>query len=150
MFSKATGVRPADYRIWRNLGDALLLAGDRRSADSAFASCLATAQAQLLSFAGNPNILSVKALCEARLGKASSAASSIQEALQASPRQALVLYDASLVYAALGDQKRASDKVEEALVAGYPKSEIFSTPELAGICDSPRFAKWANVDPRRP
>jgi len=150
MFRKATGVRPADYRVWRNLGDALLLAGDRHSADSAYASCLATAQAQLLSFAGNPNILSVKAVCEAKLGKSSAAASSIQEALLASPHQTPVLYDASLVYVTLGDQKRASDTAEQALVAGYPKSEIFGTPELAGVCRSPRFAKWTKVDPRRP
>jgi serine/threonine protein kinase/Flp pilus assembly protein TadD len=150
MFRKATDVRPTDYRIWRNLGDALALAGDRHSGHSAYGSCLAAAQSQLLSFARNPNILSVKAVCEAKLGNSSAAASSIQEALQSSPREATVLYDASLVYVILGDQKRAGDALEEALVAGYPKSEIFGAPELARISTNPRFAKWAGIDPRKP
>jgi hypothetical protein len=62
----------------------------------------------------------------------------------------MVLYDASLVYAILGDRRNASDHVEEALVAGYSKAEILGTPELAGICASPRFTKWASVDLRKP
>jgi serine/threonine protein kinase/tetratricopeptide (TPR) repeat protein len=148
MFRKAAQARPSDYRIWRNLGDALLLAGDRPAARDAYAACTQAAQNQLMSYAGNPSILGTKALCDARLGNAETAKKSLESALESTPHQASVMFDAALTYALLGDRKRAADTAEAALVAGYPRSEIFSAPELASICSGPRFKKWAGINPR--
>jgi serine/threonine protein kinase/tetratricopeptide (TPR) repeat protein len=149
MFRKAADAMPNDYRMWRNLGDSLSLVGDRKAAQAAFSTCVSMAVQQLERNPRNSQVLSGKAVCDAKGGNAGSARTAIQSALAASPGDSGVLFDSGIVHMILGERKHAADDIHAALIAGYPKSEIINAPELAPLRSSTRFQEWARTNTRR-
>jgi eukaryotic-like serine/threonine-protein kinase len=147
-FHKAIEGSSKDYRLWRNLGDAISLS-HAAGAQEAFGKCAASAAEQLRSRPENADLLSGRALCLAKLGERELAKRSIERALHQSAVDGEVRFRAALVFALLRQPGQAMDQLRESILAGYPIVEIQDAPELAPLRDEPRFKEWMEAPKSR-
>jgi Flp pilus assembly protein TadD len=73
------------------------------------------------------------------LGEKQKAQLRIGESEKLAPRDPEVLYYAAMVYVQAGDQKKSLDKLERAVVAGYPAAAVRDTPNFSVLQNDPRF-----------
>jgi eukaryotic-like serine/threonine-protein kinase len=133
---------PNDYIVWGNLGDAYWLAkGDMNKARQAWQHAAEIVRKQLMRAPADGDLLSYLAKFEAKAGESTAALEHIKAALSAAPQRATVRFQASVVYALLGDKDLAIDQVESAIKLKYSKEEIQQAPELESLQGVPRFGQ---------
>ena len=59
--------------------------------------------------------------------------------LALAPRDPEVLYYSAMVYMESNEQKKALQKLEQAVAAGYPAAAVRDTPNFSGLEKDPRF-----------
>src|SRR5262249_19171738 len=84
--------------------------------------------------------LSIKAQAQAHLGLAPEAAASIQQAVVAAPDNPELAYEASLVYAVIGDSASALASAGRALASGFDR-HWFTLPWFDPLRKDPAFRK---------
>jgi tetratricopeptide (TPR) repeat protein/predicted Ser/Thr protein kinase len=119
-----------------NLGDAYLLMGHRPEAEEQYRKVLALTGADLSKT--DPQFLTVKAQALAHLGQGRQAVEAVQEALRLAPDNGSTAYEASLVYALLGEDESALVNAERALKAGFGP-RWFSFPWFDSLRLRPEF-----------
>ena len=113
-FRIAVEREPGNAFFALGLGDALWLLGRREEAAAVYSRVIG-----LLEADRSPQALTVKGQALAHLGRNMEAAAAVHEASEMDPGNAGVAYEASLVYAVLGEEHSALVSAEKALRLGY-------------------------------
>ena len=118
------------------LGDALWLLGRREEAGAAYRKVIELIEAD--RSAPSSQILTVKGQALAHLGRRVEAAAAVHEASELDPGNAGVAYEASLVYAILGETGSAVFSADKALKLGY-HPRWFDFPWFDGLRKRPEL-----------
>jgi predicted Zn-dependent protease/predicted Ser/Thr protein kinase len=118
------------------LGDAYLLMGRRREAEEQYRRILDLTSAGPSNT--DPQFLTVKAQALAHLGQGRQAVAAVQEALRLAPDNGSTAYEASLVYALLGEDNSALVNAEKAVKSGFGP-RWFSFPWFDSLRRRPEF-----------
>lgn len=118
------------------LGDAYLLMGRRREAEEQYRRILDLTSADPSKT--DPQFLTVKAQALAHLGQGRQAVAAVQEALRLAPDNGSTAYEASLVYALLGEDDSALVNAEKAIKSGFGP-RWFSFPWFDSLRRRPEF-----------
>jgi serine/threonine-protein kinase len=118
------------------LGDAYLLMGHRREAEEQYRRILDLTSADPSKT--DPQFLTVKAQALAHLGQGRQAVAAVQEALRLAPDNGSTAYEASLVYALLGEDDSALVNAEKAVKSGFGP-RWFSFPWFDSLRRRPEF-----------
>lgn len=122
---QAAALAPNNPIAALNLADAEALLGERTEAEALYRRVL-----ELVAQDSAPDswqMLSIKAQAQAHLTQSTEAATNIQRALVAAPDNPQVAFEASLVYAVIGDTASALASAKRALDSGYDR-RWFSLP----------------------
>ncbi|HEX4965462.1 MAG TPA: protein kinase [Thermoanaerobaculia bacterium] len=119
-----------------NLGDAYLLMDRRPEAEEQYRRVLELTGSDLSKT--DPQFLTVKAQALAHLGQGRQAVAAVQEALRLAPDNGSTAYEASLVYALLGEDDSALFNAERAFKAGYG-ARWYSFPWFDSLRQRPEF-----------
>ena len=128
------------YIVWGNLGDAHWLAGDPADkARSAYLRAIELAE-QALPTCDDPAETNA-ALGEyfAKIGDADQSHERIATALEGSPKNAFVRYEAGIAYAMLDENARAIEELRAALERGLPLAYLETSPELSKLRRQPEL-----------
>lgn len=120
------------------LGDALWLLGRREEAGAAYGRVVELIEAD--TSAPSSQLLTVKGQALAHLGRSLEAVAAVQEASRLDPENAAVAYEASLVYALLGETSSALVNAEKALKLGYDP-RWFDFPWFDGLRKRPELRR---------
>jgi tetratricopeptide (TPR) repeat protein/predicted Ser/Thr protein kinase len=135
-FGRAVEQEPRNPFYALNLADAYLLLGRREEADRLYRRVL-----DLIAqdpAASTWQFSSVQAQALAHLGEGRKAIGALQEALRLAPDSGAAFYEASLVYALLGEEDSAFVHAEKALQRGY-EPRWFSFPWFDALRRRPDF-----------
>ena len=136
LFRRATALAPGDFRLWGNLGEALLeTSGGAKQARQPFLRAAEMAAAYVRIKPDDAQALALLAWYRANLGDAAAARelAARAEALATAPGE-VALRNAQ-TFAALGDMAAARERLQRARQAGVPQSRIETTPILRGLSD---------------
>lgn len=143
---RALDKEPGNPFFTLNLADAYLLAGRRSEAVALYERVLALIEED--PAASGAQFLTVKAQALAHLERGQQAVAAVQEALRLAPNEGPTAYEASLVYALLGEEVSALLHAERALKRGY-EPVWFSLPWFDTLRSRPEF-KNLLASARRP
>jgi len=118
VFRRAAAQAPGNALVLLNLADSTLLAGRQAEAAGIYRRIVELI-AQDPAAASNPQYLTVKGQALAHLGDGPGAVTAVQEAFARAPNSASVAYEASLIYALLGEDNSALVNARKALELGY-------------------------------
>jgi eukaryotic-like serine/threonine-protein kinase len=136
-FRRTVEAAPDNPLLALNLADSYLLVGRRAEANSLYLHILELIAADP-STASKPQFLTAKAQALAHLGRGPAAVAAVQEALRLAPNNGVVAYEASLVYAVLGEETSALANAERALRLGQEPG-WFSFPWFDSLRTRPEF-----------
>ena len=88
-----------------------------------------------------PEVLSVVALYQAKLGEKAKALANIEKARKLAPNSRKVAWEAALVYELGGNREMAIKGLRDALEAGQAVAEVRLEPALANLRSDRRFAQ---------
>lgn len=128
--------RNAGYAL--NLADAYALLGDPERARPVYRRVVELVETDPAG--GSPELLSWKAQALAHLGQGPQAVAAVQEASRLSPDNAGLAYEASVVYAVLGETSSALVSAEKALKLGY-EPRWFAFPWFDRLRSRPEFQR---------
>jgi len=139
-YEDALKVDDRNYMVWGNLGDAYYWApGKRAEGAAAYRKAIALAQARLEVNAREAAIRASLARYQAMLGERKPALVALQRALETSPNDPQVRFEAALVYNQFGETDRALGWLEKAVAVGYSPTTIRDTPNFHSLRGDPRF-----------
>jgi tetratricopeptide (TPR) repeat protein len=144
IYKQALEKAPGNPAFLLNLADSYWMMGDAGSASATYRKVLDAVAADLA--AGLPAMLTVKGQALAHLGRGTEAVAAVQEALRLAPNQGSVAYEASLVYAVLGEQSSALVNARKALELGY-EARWFDFPWFQSLRQSPELRKLLSTEP---
>ena len=154
MFEKAVSLSPHDHRLWRNLGDAHMLAGLNAKANDAFATAILELTKILAVKPKDGRLLEDMALYHAKIGHKKEAQQALAQATRLSVKTPEFLFVAASVYELCAMRERALEMLHAAIQAGYSLSEIASAPELARLREDRRYsqiiAPYHTIEPAEP
>jgi len=137
-FRQAAVLAPKNASVVLNLADAEALRGRRTEAETLYRRVLErVAQDPAPGFW---QALSIKAQAQAHLGRAPEAAASMQLAVVAAPDNPELAFEASLVYAVIGDAASARASADRALASGFDR-RWYSLPWFDLLRKDPAFRK---------
>jgi TolB-like protein/Flp pilus assembly protein TadD len=133
-YRQAAGTEAADYRNWGNLADALSAANaPDQEVHAAYRQAAERARGWIAARAGDHAARAALAWYLANLGDDREALTLSLEAQAAAGDQPGILYRAALVHARVGHTDAASQWLQQALDAGYPRHWIEASPLLAPL-----------------
>ncbi len=139
-FQAGNKLNDQNYINWGNLGDALYWSGDRRQeSSSAYQRAVALAQAKLVINPRDAGVLGYLAEYTAMLGDKHSALASLDRAVEGSPNDPQILFQAALVYNHFGDSNRCLASLKRAIEAGYPRNIVSRMPDFEPLQNNDRF-----------
>jgi tetratricopeptide (TPR) repeat protein len=148
-FEKAVALTPESYDGWANLADAYFWSGQKAPAQQAYERAIRLARSDLQV---NPRAASARArlaICLARTGDRSGAQGEIARALDLSPRDPRVLYDAAIVASLAGDAGKTIDWIGRAVEAGCGIEQIRQEPQFASLRHDQRFDRALQRKPSK-
>ncbi|MBT8083157.1 MAG: tetratricopeptide repeat protein [Gammaproteobacteria bacterium] len=137
-FRQAIELAPLSVANHIGLADALLVTGNEREAQSAYAEAERLASDQLMAAPNDGEALSYLAWAQAMTGD-DDAPATAQRAIELDPGDYYAHYYKALVELRAGDTDAAVDAAERALDAGYPVAVLAAEPILEGLWDNSRF-----------
>ncbi|HEX3131317.1 MAG TPA: tetratricopeptide repeat protein, partial [Thermoanaerobaculia bacterium] len=129
-YRRALELQPNHPQLVLNMADTDLLLGRKAEAEKLYRQSLDLIAAD--PAAGDPQFLTNKAQALAHLGQGREAVAALQEALRLAPDEGPVAYEASLVYALLGEEDSALVNAERAVRKGIGE-RWFSLPWFASL-----------------
>ena len=127
------------YDLWNNLGDSYYFAGQRSEAAKAYRKALSLALQQLQVNPKDASVNSDVAGMYAMLGDRQNALKYLDLSLEGGQGDKYLLFDAAVVYNALGESGVALEWLSKALAAGYSSSVVRTAPIFDNLHDNPRF-----------
>jgi len=137
-YRRALQIDPGHITVTLNLADAELALGHREGAAELHRQILAALEAKERGAALLPIEQTFRAQCLAYLGESRKAVDIALGALQGSPEDADVVYQASLVLAVSGERASALSLIRKALSLGY-QSRWFGVPAFNSLRSEPAF-----------
>jgi len=149
-FKEATDLRPGDYRLWSNLGDAETLAGSPRQAADDYRRALQELNRVLPLNLHDCEKLAYLPLYHAKLGDKGKARLTLANAhAEGCPgKKPGLLFTYVLIYELIGNRSQALYWLKLALKAGYSPQEIQNAPELDQMRKDQRYKRI--VEPFHP
>ena len=138
-FEGAIRLAPARPVTHKNLGDAYRRKGDTRAAAAAYERVIELATKTLSVNAKSADMLSLIAVCEAKLGRFDRARSRIAEARQAEPDNATALARAAAIDVLAGRTAAGLELLELAIEKGYSRSFARDDDEFMVVREHPKF-----------
>lgn len=133
-FSKATELSPHDYLYWRNLGDAYRwVPGKQAEAQRAYQRAIALCDQAIAVSASNEYAHAFRATSLAKLGRAREARAAILRALELSPRDSSLCYEAAVIANIAGEEEEALARLEQAIRLNHPPGDALRDPEFANL-----------------
>ena len=150
-FEKAVDGRPGSYLYWGNLGDAYRWAtGTRPKALAAYTRAVQLARAEGKSKPNDLDLRSRLVLYLVKLGDTDAARVELAS-IPPAARPAAVWFRLTVAWELLKDREAALNSLDQALRAGYLRTEIEGEPELATLRADRRYhVRMARVDPVAP
>jgi serine/threonine-protein kinase len=136
---RAVRIEPDSYPLLLNLAQARGLQGRKAEADRMLRRVLALSEKD--PAAEEWQRLTVRAQAFAQLGEARKAVTEVQEALRLAPRSGQVAFEASLVYAVVGDRTAALVNAERARELGFESPSWFRLPWFEPLRSDPGFRR---------
>ena len=140
-FEHATRLEPRTFSYWGNLGDALLMQGNRPAAEAAYRRAISIARDELRIDASRSQVRAMVAEYLAKTGDVDTAKVEIERALAATPRDADVLLSASLVELHARREEAAVALIERATAAGLSPLIFRDDPQFAPLRTNDRFVR---------
>jgi tetratricopeptide (TPR) repeat protein len=148
-FEAAIRISPSTPVLYRNLGDAHKQKGDAAAAARAYEHAIQLATANLSVNPNDADMMSVIALCEAKLSRFGAARSGAERAVQLAPESGAVLFRAACVDALAGRAEPALALLERALAKGFSRSQARQSEDFARLREDPRFVRLTAEPARR-
>jgi non-specific serine/threonine protein kinase len=145
-YKAAVQLNSSDGLLYRNLGESFMRLGLREEAESHFRAACELLQAQLKVDPDDVQVLAGLAICQTKLGSKDEALANIERAIRLEPRNATLIYDASVVYALLGRTNVALEYLSRALAQGYSRAEAECDPDLDSLRGTPEYQALAAVE----
>ena len=136
---RAVRIEPDSYPLLLNLAQARGLQGRKAEADRMLRRVLALSEKD--PAAEEWQRLTVRAQAFAQLGEARKAVGEVQEALRLAPGSGQVAFEASLVYAVVGDRTAALVNAERARDLGFEAPGWFRLPWFEPLRSDPGFRR---------
>jgi class 3 adenylate cyclase/TolB-like protein/Flp pilus assembly protein TadD len=133
LFAKATGLAPADHRLWGNLGDALLFDGRPGEARDAYATAMQRVEGELAINPRHAINQAQAAYYATRLGDGDRARQCMEAALAEGDNINEVHYYVALAQLGLGNENAAVSHAKRARELGFPEVFLRSAPELEAV-----------------
>jgi serine/threonine-protein kinase len=134
---RAVRIEPESYVLLLNLAQARGLQGRKAEAERMLRRVLALSERD--PAAEEWQRLTVRAQAFAQLGEPRKAVAEVQEALRLAPRSGQVAFEASLVYALVGDRTAALVNAERARDLGFEAPGWFRLPWFESLRSEPGF-----------
>jgi serine/threonine protein kinase/tetratricopeptide (TPR) repeat protein len=138
-YRAAIELSPHDDILYRNLGDAYLRVGKAREAGEQYEQAGKLLRARLAINPDDAPSLGDLAICHAKLGSHQEAINTIERAAQLEPRNTDLMYQRAVVYALVGEARKATENLSRALAHGYSRSEAERDPDLETLRESPEY-----------
>ena len=133
---------PEDYPLWGNLGDAYYWSdGKRTEAREAYGKAIRLGEERLRVNPQDAEALSYVAMYHAMREEKAAALKQLQASLRINDKSPDLLLNAGIVYAQLGDSKRAMEILQRAVAGGVPGSSLRDTPNFNELKDKAEFQK---------
>jgi len=140
LFQKAQSVRPEDYQSAALIGQVLRQLGRSDEARRADLLAIEAINRHLELNADEARAFNVGAIILARLGEVERAKQWNERAMSLAPNDDAILYNASCVFAVLGEEDQALAGLQRAIEAGLAGGDWVShDPDWARLRDNPRF-----------
>src|SRR5262249_21619123 len=124
-YEAATKLTANDSLLWWNLGDGYYWTPNKRSQSvSAYRQGIAAAQEELRVNPNNSYSYGTLAVCHAMLGEKKSALDALGRGLKLAPSDAVLLYQAALVYNQFGEAEETIKWLNKSVAAGRPRSRL--------------------------
>lgn len=150
MLEKAVALRPADPRLWGNLGDAYRWSpAQSERAAAAFEKAIELMHGQLQLNPNNAESLGWLAEWMAKRGDSSDAVRTVRRALRLAPEDVNTMARAINVFHLAKDRAEALKWLAAALRLGYGLEEFERDPELAALRNEPGYASLVKQHARR-
>jgi serine/threonine protein kinase/Flp pilus assembly protein TadD len=140
IFEKAAALSPRDHRLWRNLGDAYVLAGSQTKAGQAYETAIHALEKTLALSPRDGLLLEDLSLYHAKVAHKEIALKTLAQAMRLPLKTPEFLFNSALIYELCGMRAQALAALRATLQAGYSPSEIASAPELASLREDARYA----------
>ncbi len=142
LMEQALKLAPKNEQVWGNLGDAYAcVPGTTDKAAQAYRRAVQLGQDRLAVNSNEPEVLSVVALYQAKLGEKATALANIEKARRLAPAGRKVAWEAALVYELGGNRDLAIQALRDAMNAGQAVVEVRHEPALANLRSDPRFGQ---------
>ncbi len=141
LYQEALNLNDKDYALWGNLATALYWTpGKRMEAGAAYETAIEKAKRSLLEFKSDDSeALSQLATYEIMTGEEETSLRNIERAYELDPENGRVLMRMGFVQERLGHREAALDWIAQALVNGYPLSNIEGDPGFAELRQDNRY-----------
>ena len=139
VYRAAIELSPHDDILYRNLGDAYLRVGKAREACEQYEQAGKLLQSRLAINPDDAGSLGDLAICHAKLGSHQEAIDTIERAATLEPRNTDLMYQRAVVYALVGEARKATESLSRALAHGYSRSESERDPDLEKLRETPEY-----------
>jgi serine/threonine protein kinase/Flp pilus assembly protein TadD len=148
-YQRAIKARPGSATTHWNLADALRHLGRDSEARQEYQRATELFDVDLGIDATDGNSLSVRATCQARLGRMAKAQADIARAVELAPDDADVQYQRALVLSLAGRRDDALSALEKAVALGYSRALLRVDQDLGTLRSSARFQALTGSEPPR-
>jgi serine/threonine-protein kinase len=148
MLEKAVELVPGDERLWSNLGNAYVMAGDKAKADRAYQGSVQAVQKKLALRPQDQTLLEELALSYGNVHDRKNALLTLARITGPSAHRPETLLNHAMVYTLIGEWDRALAMLEAALQAGASVDQIRNNLAFDDLRGDARYARI--VDAGRP
>ena len=146
-YEQAVKLKERDSRLWWNLGDGYYWTpGKRGQSMVAYRKAMAIAGEDLRVNPNDAQAYGVLAICHAMLKEKKPALDAMQQGLNLSPKDPLVLIQAAIVYNQFDKPDEAIDWLKKAVAAGYSLYSIQALPNFENLRTYPQFQQLLKVN----
>lgn len=132
-YESALKLDPRDDVLYRNLGDVYLRVAKSVEAEDQFRRASELLIERLRVNPGDAGLLARLANCQAKLGRAEEALSSITRAVSAEPHNVELMYQHAVICALVGRADDAMAQLGRAIASGYSRPEAQRDPDLSSL-----------------
>jgi Flp pilus assembly protein TadD/TolB-like protein len=141
MLEKATELVPGDDRLWSNLGNAYILAGDTGKANQAYERSVQELQKALTLRPHDTQLLENLALNYANLKQKNEALLTLARVTGPPAHARDTLFSNAMVFEMVGERERALAALRAAVRAGLSSETIQNTPTFKNLRADPRYTQ---------
>ncbi len=138
-YEQSAKIAPGEPVTYRNLADSLMKAGDTERAREGYRRAIQLAGEQLRINPKRARLLTLQAICDAKLGNRAAALRRAGSAVTMAPSDNEVLFQAAVVVALAEDADRAMRLLKQAVDHGYSSALIAGEEDLAALRDRADF-----------